>query len=343
MSEEPRFSVDVEPPSEARWDKLEQRLMAARARDVVDAVPVRAGITRRTVGLWTVAGALAAAVTTLLVVPPRRELIHGTPIDPPAPIAIEGAARVTVGDATIITTDGARASVAQEFGSIRVTLAQGDVTCEVAPRGDRPPFFVLAGDVTVRVVGTKFAVHRPTSGPITVDVDHGTVEVTRAGHLASVTQGQTWNDGTIGATALPSSALASAPASGSSPSPTTQPTDGKARLEHAESLERTHPAAARAIYERLVDDPTRGVAARARYSLAFLDFEAKRYDSAARHAARYQRDFPRGKNAEDVLRLEILSYYHLDDPRRREAARRYLDVYPTGAFAEKARQIANWQ
>ena len=137
---------------------------------------------------------------------------------------------------------------------------------------------------------------------------------------------------------VPSEATAPAGAESRDPSGS-----GKAQLEHAEALEQKDPAAARAIYERLLDSPTRGVAARARYSLAFIEFNAKRYDSAARHAARYQRQFPTGKNAEDVLRLEILSYYHLDDPRRREAARRYLDAYPTGSFAEKARQIANWQ
>ena len=66
MSEEPRFSVDVEPPSDARWDKLEQRLMAARARDVSQPTPAPSRSWRPMVGVALAAAALAVVATRLL-------------------------------------------------------------------------------------------------------------------------------------------------------------------------------------------------------------------------------------------------------------------------------------
>jgi len=70
----------------------------------------------------------------------------------------------------------------------------------VAPRQNRPPLWVHAGDVGVRVVGTAFTVTRaPGAGEIEVEVEHGTVEVHRAGTIAAVTGGQRWSsrDGAV--------------------------------------------------------------------------------------------------------------------------------------------------
>jgi hypothetical protein len=70
----------------------------------------------------------------------------------------------------------------------------------VAPRADRAPVWVHAGDVGVRVVGTAFTVTRtPGDHEVSVEVEHGTVEVHRAGTVAPVTRGQRWSsrDGTV--------------------------------------------------------------------------------------------------------------------------------------------------
>src|SRR6185295_13247955 len=51
-------------------------------------------------------------------------------------------------------------------------LERGAATFAVAPRGERPPFVVLAGDATVRVIGTKFRVARTPTDRISVEVEH---------------------------------------------------------------------------------------------------------------------------------------------------------------------------
>jgi hypothetical protein len=74
---------------------------------------------------------------------------------------------------------------------VNVMLEQGAVTCEVAPRRGRPPFVVDAGEVRVRVVGTRFTVTREGPGA-RVHVDHGAVEVTSHGAVVMLHDGESW-------------------------------------------------------------------------------------------------------------------------------------------------------
>lgn len=61
----------------------------------------------------------------------------------------------------------------------RIVLNRGVVTCGVAPRKQGERFWVTAGDVRVRVVGTRFSVRR-VPGKTTVAIDEGRVEVSLA-------------------------------------------------------------------------------------------------------------------------------------------------------------------
>lgn len=70
---------------------------------------------------------------------------------------------------------------------VRLKLLAGTVACEVAPRGEGQEFVVEAGEVTVRVVGTRFMVSR-TEGSTTVLVDEGAVEIHRRGKQPETTK-----------------------------------------------------------------------------------------------------------------------------------------------------------
>jgi ferric-dicitrate binding protein FerR (iron transport regulator) len=59
----------------------------------------------------------------------------------------------------------------------RLSLEQGTVACKVAKRNNGGEFVVDAGDLTVKVVGTKFSVTREASGKCAVVVEEGTVIV----------------------------------------------------------------------------------------------------------------------------------------------------------------------
>jgi len=64
--------------------------------------------------------------------------------------------------------------------AVRVSLRRGAIACEVAPRAEGQLFEIRAGEVTVRVVGTRFLVRRGKEST-QVLVDEGAVEVRREG------------------------------------------------------------------------------------------------------------------------------------------------------------------
>ena len=75
-------------------------------------------------------------------------------------------------------------------GGITLVVARGSVDCDVAPRNNRPPFHVIAGDVSVEVVGTRFTVARTPSPR--VDVVRGKVRVRAPGGTWLLSAGESW-------------------------------------------------------------------------------------------------------------------------------------------------------
>ena len=142
----------------------------------------------------------------------------------------------TAGDALAVTlVDGSKVSLAsrtelQVRGNqptiVALSLTRGKVECDVTHRANRQ-FTVVAGDVEVRVVGTKFTV-QSTSGDnprVEVSVVRGVVEVTsrrRPGIVARVAAGQSWIQSAEPsapiASALPLGEARVAPAASESPS-----------------------------------------------------------------------------------------------------------------------------
>lgn len=88
---------------------------------------------------------------------------------------------VRLADGSVVTL-GAHSSiqVALSDNTRRVTLQSGQAFFAVAHDVNRP-FFVYAGDVVVRVVGTQFDVSRGPEGRVRVDVLQGKVQVTPSG------------------------------------------------------------------------------------------------------------------------------------------------------------------
>ncbi len=186
----------VEPMSDVSWARIERGLWSrvdGGATDVVTETPHRRW-------LWLALPALAvAAVLAILVgsglVTSREEAPAVAWVEPSEPSrVVAGAAptAVSFGDAHIDLAAESAIVMSREGGSPSVLLERGVATFAVAPRADRPPFIVRAGDTVVRVVGTRFVVSR-SNEQITVAVEHGLVDVQFRGATQRVSAGQIWS------------------------------------------------------------------------------------------------------------------------------------------------------
>jgi len=100
-----------------------------------------------------------------------------------------------------------------QSSAISLSLSRGELSCDVTHRQGRK-FSVVAGDVEVRVVGTKFSVKRALGERprVEVRVTRGVVEVVsarRPGAVARVVAGENWSqdDGSAPALLAPTAAV----------------------------------------------------------------------------------------------------------------------------------------
>jgi hypothetical protein len=309
----PKIRVDIEPLSEARWRKVDDVVLSA-----IDAGPSLrppAPAKRR----WIAPAAAAVAIAAAIVVYakwPSNGNVQNAPVAH-APSHIEtgsgrsfvqlGFAALDVGPSSEITTSG------DEEHGVLVVLEHGRVDCEVAPRKERPPFVVQAGNVRVTVVGTHFTVNRDASGT-SVSVAHGIVDVAHDGTVTHVAAGEAWPPPVLPVPSfapsvlpIPSSAPpASTSASLASPPPSMRPhvpgpTD-QSQYERAAQLERSDPEQARAIYLKL-SEKGGPWASNALFAAARLASERGNASEAQRLSKQYLDRYPNGPNAEDARRL----------------------------------------
>lgn len=195
--------VPVEPIAPERLERLERRIVAA-------AGPALARPRRPS--LWPVGLALAGAAAGAIAMYALRPAPPAPSAQPIAVSTDERGATLALGDATIAASPDTRYDVVRADGGIDVRLDRGAVRLDVEPRENRPPLWVHAGDVGVRVIGTAFTVARaPDRGEVSVEVEHGTVEVHKAGVVAPVTGGQRWSSRDGAVLAIAPSAAADTP------------------------------------------------------------------------------------------------------------------------------------
>lgn len=241
MSNE-RLPVEVDMPSDARWERIGREMFAK-----LDAMPPapRPGdpgaqrfSPRRAVG-WVLVTAAAAAALIVVVrgVHPMLSALAVQAGETRARLETgEGASQFTVGESSLLVAPRSLVLVAgDDDHGVDVVLDRGAVTCIVAPRRGRPAFIVDAGDVRVRVVGTRFTVVREPAGA-SVEVEHGVVEVVAHGVVVSLHDGQHWPDGPAPAPIerqesrerpeAPATALPTAPPGASASAPPAAPTPG---------------------------------------------------------------------------------------------------------------------
>jgi hypothetical protein len=204
-----RDKIPVEPLPEPRWAQIERSVFAQLDRDAKDpllqsmadiSVPHRrSGLTWR----HGLVAALSLAATVILVVAGLRFLAlqqaatGASAANPSRIVTGTSESHLAVGESSIDVEPQSAALVSgDDAHGILVVLDRGGATFEIAPRHGRPPVIVQAGDVRVRVIGTRFTVTRDGDGA-RVAVEHGTVEVSANGKTALVHAGEQWPSATL--------------------------------------------------------------------------------------------------------------------------------------------------
>jgi TolA-binding protein len=324
------------------WENVSQQLGPRRSRGF-----------RWLVLCGALSGAAAAAFLALKA-PAGAEL---------APAVLADAKLETKSDELSVTlADGSQVELGahsavqvhgRQSSSVSLALARGQVTCDVTHRAGRK-FSVRAGDVEVRVVGTKFSV-KASAGPsprVEVAVLRGVVEIEsqrRPGIVARVAAGQVWVQeleravaSAAPATALPPAEPASeAPkhgASGVAPSPAASAGPSARELfEKAAQSRRSGDAAAaaQAYAELLRLHPSDGRASLAAFELGRLRMDRLGDASGAITALERAVALNIGPSFREDALARLVSVYAAQGnfAACSRARDRYLASYPAGVHA----------
>ena len=360
--------IVVDPPSsEARRDRIERKLFeqlaAVRMVERAEAVIPPARKSRKPI--WFSAGALAAAAVLAVVL-----LGRGTPTEPglPSPSRVV----TPIGGTTQFTVPGAlieaRSDTSVEVlhganGAITLVVARGAVECDVEHRANRPPFRVVAGEVSVEVVGTRFTVTR--SPKPRVDVARGKVRVIAPGGQWLIEAGEAWPTPTQTALApepevtpeiemapdvvAPSKKKSTvtpppvAPTTATAPNaPTSKDEATKEERDLAREtwriankLEHSDPQKAAQLYRSIATNG-KGMESVALISLAEVELRMKHPAQALAALDELRERFPNAANTEDAawFRYEALRTMGKRDEARGAAAD-YLRQFPNGAYADR--------
>ncbi len=308
-----KIEIDIEPLSDARWTKIDDAVFAALDGEA-GVRPAPRPTPRRAVWILSAAVLAAAAAGGLYF----SDLLDSREARVAEPSHIEtGAApsHLALGFASIeVGADSAVTASGDDARGMLLVLERGSVDCEVVPRRGRPPFVVQAGDVRVRVVGTRFIVRRRSdpSGAI-VEVKRGTVEVARGGETVVLHDGDQWP---AQPPVPPASALALPPVEpppASSEKPGTRSARPPASVhgdamsdqrayEQAIRNEGKDPEGSLAIYRRMVASGGPW-APNALFAAGRLSAERGQHAEARRLLEQYLARYPGGANAEDARKL----------------------------------------
>ncbi len=350
-----RSALEVPAGSRARVEHaVFEQLSAMRGIERAEAIAPLSP-RRRWLPYLAFAGAAAAIVVVVLAVrggdAGAREPVISHHVVPPG----GGPSRWTSADAVVDAF--ADTSVEERIADdgVTLTLARGKVDCEVEPRAGRTPFRVVAGDVTVTVVGTRFAVQRTATG-VRVDVARGKVLVTSPTGESLIVAGDTWSS------EPPILSARTITAAAPPPPPVVDPrvepprvdlaqidlepvkekpvASSKDVFERAGRLERTDLPASARMYRKAADgrDPT--YAALSLYSLAELERRRGGGTTALRVIDEYLRRFPRGTNVEELLWIRIDIHRTAKQTAEMSAAARdYLRRFPSGTYAKPVQKL----
>jgi hypothetical protein len=301
------------------WMRIERGLFARLDDQAPSSAPPR-----RVSWTWL---AVPAVVACALVFAATRGMPTTSPIVADEPLRVVAGASpsaVSFGDAHVALDANSALVMAREGDKPTAVLERGAAWFSVAPRAGRPPFVVLAGDTTVRVIGTRFRVARDGEHADVV-VDHGIVEVRFRGSRVALTAGEAWSSD------KPSD-IASATSSSPPADPPSEPPSMRLTPDPTPAVVRNPAAASR----RPSEVPAAGDSDRARYE-ALAKLEAKFPEAAIKGYL----ELSQGSGAWAANSLFAAARLAADrnDPRTATFLTIYLRRFPNGANVTDAREL----
>ena len=183
----------IEPLSDLAWGRVERGLWAR----MDGTQPIAREQPRRfwpwVVGPMVAAAAVIAIVFALRDTRPPQQVAALDEHDSSRMVTNETPSAISFDDVYISLDAASAIEMRRALGNRRsVVLERGGAWFTVGERGPRPAFSVIAGDTTVRVVGTHFRVGR-SDEHVTVAVTRGTVEIGYRGTVVRLGPNQSWS------------------------------------------------------------------------------------------------------------------------------------------------------
>ncbi len=184
----------VDSLSDVAWARVERNVFSRMEGTVTNAVATRE-VKRdgsRSHWVWLAVPAAAAAAFSLAFFSMNGDSGPASDGEPSRVVASDSPTTMSFGDAHI--TLQAKSAVLMEQNAVKPTalLEHGTAEFAVAPRGDRAPFTVLAGDTSARTMGATFTVTR-TGEIADIKVSTGSVEIRFRGHDVRLVENQSWS------------------------------------------------------------------------------------------------------------------------------------------------------
>ncbi|MBA3500032.1 MAG: FecR domain-containing protein [Deltaproteobacteria bacterium] len=220
-----------------------------------------------------------------------------------------------------------------------VHLAHGTIDVAVAPLHAGERFRVIAGDAEVEVRGTAFEVVAAHGKLVSVDVQHGKVEVRPRGRPATfLGAGDTWRADP------PKHATAIVEVQPPPPPPPTKPTPWSSSRSTGSASRSPSPSSAESSLPSSTPPPSRTRAAGDRaYDDAWTAMRARDFAGAARSFARVLIVAPDGALAEDAAFWQAVALARgLRSAQAVTAFRDFLDAHPRSAHAGEASAMLGW-
>lgn len=162
--------LDADPLHRRAYEQAETVVMMLGGLQAQAAVaPVRRPTARWRVAAMAAAGGLLAACLALAVLALPGPIYETQPGQSRQVVLSDGS--------QVALAPGSRLRAASRWRPRALALERGEAFFVVAHQPTGQPFTVQAGDALVRVVGTRFDVHRGVSNAVRVEVEQGVVQV----------------------------------------------------------------------------------------------------------------------------------------------------------------------